>query len=329
MHQDPGQRHPGHRLHPAAGRRGRHREARRRPPRSTTSLDMNALEDEHDPRHARGRHGRRQALRPAGQHERQEPGAVHEEGLGDGGLQPPTDIDGSNALTEQIKADGNTPWCMGIESGTATGWPATDWFEDLVMRYGGRTSTTTWVSHETKFDSDVVKEAAAEFEELMFTEGNVLGGRKAIAEHQLRHGRQPDVRRRARMLDVQAGLVHHRLLPQDDREADIDDQVGVFGFPPVEAGGDNPVLGGGDLATMLNDQVAPRRVMKLLRRPTSATRRPSPARSSRRTRTSTSRTTRTTSPATRPRSPTSRRSSSSTGRTRCPARSVRVRSGRR
>ena len=26
---------------------------------------------------------------------------------------------------------------MGIESDTATGWPATDWFEDLVMRYGG------------------------------------------------------------------------------------------------------------------------------------------------------------------------------------------------
>ena len=27
-------------------------------------------------------------------------------------------IDDLNALTEQIKADGNTPWCMGIESDT-------------------------------------------------------------------------------------------------------------------------------------------------------------------------------------------------------------------
>src|SRR4051794_9120344 len=46
-------------------------------------------------------------------------------------------IDDLNALTEQIKADGNTPWCMGIESDTATGWPATDWFETLVAKYGG------------------------------------------------------------------------------------------------------------------------------------------------------------------------------------------------
>ena len=38
-------------------------------------------------------------------------------------------IDDLDALTEQIKSDGNTPWCMGIESDTATGWPATDWFE--------------------------------------------------------------------------------------------------------------------------------------------------------------------------------------------------------
>ena len=30
---------------------------------------------------------------------------------------PPTSIDELNALTEQIKADGGTPWCMGIEDG--------------------------------------------------------------------------------------------------------------------------------------------------------------------------------------------------------------------
>ena len=90
-------------------------------------------------------------------------------------------IDDLNALTEQIKADGNTPWCMGIESDTATGWPATDWFETLVAKYGGADGYNSWVTHETPFDSDLVREAAAEFEELMFTDGNVLGGREAMA----------------------------------------------------------------------------------------------------------------------------------------------------
>ncbi|MGZ8567369.1 MAG: ABC transporter substrate-binding protein, partial [Actinomycetota bacterium] len=31
------------------------------------------------------------------------------------------------ALSDQIVADGSTPWCVGFESGGATGWPATDW----------------------------------------------------------------------------------------------------------------------------------------------------------------------------------------------------------
>ncbi len=97
------------------------------------------------------------------------------------GYAAPNSIDELNALTEQIKADGGTPWCMGIESDTATGWAATDWFEDLIMRYGGVDGYNAWVKNETKFDSPVVREAAAEFEKLMFTEGNVLGGRKAIS----------------------------------------------------------------------------------------------------------------------------------------------------
>ena len=53
------------------------------------------------------------------------------------GYKAPTSIAELDALTEKIKDDGHVPWCMGIESDTATGWPATDWFEELVMKYGG------------------------------------------------------------------------------------------------------------------------------------------------------------------------------------------------
>ena len=178
--QDPGQRHPGHRLHPAARRGQGHRSSRGAAEPLDDVVDMAALEETMVP-------GTLEAGTVDDQlygllvSERQEPGLLPQEGLGRGRL--PTrspSIDELNALTEQIKADGNTPWCMGIESDTATGWPATDWFEDLVMRYGGADGYNQWVTHETPFDSDLVREAAAEFEELMFTEGNVLGGREAI-----------------------------------------------------------------------------------------------------------------------------------------------------
>ncbi len=179
------------------------------------------------------------------------------------GYEAPESIDDLNALTEQIKADGGVPWCMGIESEAATGWPATDWFEDLVMRYGGADGYNQWVTNELKFDSDIVREAAAEFEELMFTEGNVLGGRDAITSTSFQTAGNP-------MFDAEPGCWLYKqgsfitgFFPEDI-VADLDANVGVFGFPPAEAGGENPVLGGGDLAVMFDDSEATQAVMGMM-----------------------------------------------------------------
>jgi alpha-glucoside transport system substrate-binding protein len=180
------------------------------------------------------------------------------------GYKAPQSIDELNQLTEQIKADGETPWCMGIESDTATGWPATDWFEDLVMRYGGPDEYNKWVTHETPFDSDVVRESAAEFEKLMFTDGNVLGGREAITSTNFGTAGNP-------MFDkdgpscwmYKQGSFITGFFPEDVKK-DLDANVGVFGFPPAETGGENPVLGGGDLAMLLSEKTAASDVMNML-----------------------------------------------------------------
>jgi len=37
-------------------------------------------------------------------------------------------------LEKKIIADGGKPWCIGLGSGGATGWPATDWVEDIMLR---------------------------------------------------------------------------------------------------------------------------------------------------------------------------------------------------
>ncbi len=182
------------------------------------------------------------------------------------GYEAPESIEELNALTEEIKSDGNTPWCMGIESDTATGWPATDWMEDLIMRYGGPEEYKKWVANEVKFDSPLVKEAAAEFEKLMFTDGNVLGGRKAIASTNFGTAGNP-------MFDAKPGCWMYKqgsfitgFFP-DDVKSDLDANVGVFGFPPKDTGGENPVLGGGDMAMLLDESQSSKDVMKMLADP--------------------------------------------------------------
>ena len=64
-------------------------------------------------------------------------------------------------FTDQIKSDGNTPWCFGIEAGSATGWPATDWLEDEMLRTAGPDTYDKWVSHAIPFNDASVKKLIA------------------------------------------------------------------------------------------------------------------------------------------------------------------------
>ena len=42
-----------------------------------------------------------------------------------------------SALSDQIKADGGTPWCVGFQSERLRPGPATDWIEDIMLRTAG------------------------------------------------------------------------------------------------------------------------------------------------------------------------------------------------
>ena len=58
------------------------------------------------------------------------PNAAFEEA----GYEIPETWDDLVALTDEIRATGVTPWCVSMEHGDATGWVATDWIEDILLR---------------------------------------------------------------------------------------------------------------------------------------------------------------------------------------------------
>jgi alpha-glucoside transport system substrate-binding protein len=78
----------------------------------------------------------------------------------DAGYEVPTTWKAMMDLTAKIAADtGNPPWCAGVESGDATGWPGTDWIEDVMLRTAGPDVYTQWYSHEIPFTDAAVKNA--------------------------------------------------------------------------------------------------------------------------------------------------------------------------
>jgi alpha-glucoside transport system substrate-binding protein len=92
------------------------------------------------------------------------------------GYEIPTTWDELIALSDQMVSDGNTPWCVGFESGTATGWPATDWLEEIMLKTAGVDTYQEWATHGIPFNDPAVVAAGEMFGEIMFTEGYVLGG---------------------------------------------------------------------------------------------------------------------------------------------------------
>ena len=93
----------------------------------------------------------------------------------------PADHEEFMALADQMVEDGNTPFCIGIGSDAATGWPFTDWVEDYMLRLKGPEVYDQWVNHEIPFDDPDVVEVGEFVMDIWEKEGYVFGGTQAVA----------------------------------------------------------------------------------------------------------------------------------------------------
>ncbi|MEM6390777.1 MAG: ABC transporter substrate-binding protein, partial [Pseudomonadota bacterium] len=103
------------------------------------------------------------------------------EAFDEAGYDIPETMEDLLALSDQIVADGGTPWCIGLGSGAATGWPATDWVEDIMLRTQPPEVYDGWVSNEISFDDERVVGAIETFGTFIRNDDYVVGGSEAAA----------------------------------------------------------------------------------------------------------------------------------------------------
>lgn len=108
------------------------------------------------------------------------------ENFEDAGYEVPATMEELKALTDKIVAEGATPWCIGLGSGGATGWPATDWVEDMMLRTQPTDVYDQWVSNEVPFNDPRVIAAIEEFGYFARNDDYVAGGAGAVASTDFR-----------------------------------------------------------------------------------------------------------------------------------------------
>ncbi len=112
----------------------------------------------------------------------------------DKGYTVPKTLDELFALTDKIAKTGAKPWCAGIGSGEATGWPITDWMEDMMLRLSGPDEFDKWVNHTIAFNSAEPTAALDEVGKILKNPKYVNGGLgdvKTIATTTFQDGGQP------------------------------------------------------------------------------------------------------------------------------------------
>ena len=178
------------------------------------------------------------------------------------GYEIPETWDEMLALSEQMVADGNTPWSIGIESAGATGWVATDWLEDVMLRIHPPEVYDAWVVGELPFDSPEVREAMGYMEEIWKNEDFVRGGTKSILTVPFGDAATPLLNNPPRAwLHRQASFIP-AFFPDGTT---IGEDIDYFYLPPIdEENQGRPVLGAGDLLSAMQDRPEIRAVMRWL-----------------------------------------------------------------
>ena len=177
------------------------------------------------------------------------------------GYEIPETWDELLALSDQIVADGGTPWCIGIESGGATGWPATDWVEDVMLRTAGADLYDEWAAGTLPFDSPEVRNAFEMVGNLWFNPDYVVGGTTGIqttffGDAPLGLFDDPPTC----YLHRQASFIPNFFPEGTEMGVDVD----YFYLPPIDPAMGRTVLVSGNLVSLARDTPAGRAVIEFM-----------------------------------------------------------------
>lgn len=168
------------------------------------------------------------------------------------------------ATWDELVALPNDPaeskWCIGFESAADSGWPGTDWIEDIVLRESGPEVYDGWVAGTVKWTDPEIRSAFETFRDDVLA--NTHGGADFINNTAFGQGANP-------MFEEPPGCLFHHQASFitsffEDEAGATADQYDFFPFPDINPDYAGSLIGSGDLFGMFNDTPQSRALLQYL-----------------------------------------------------------------
>ncbi|TMB97867.1 MAG: carbohydrate ABC transporter substrate-binding protein [Chloroflexi bacterium] len=183
------------------------------------------------------------------------------------GYTVPKTWDDLTSLSKKIADSGTTPWCIGLESGAASGWPGTDWLEDIVIRQSGPDVYDSWWQGKTKWSSPEIKKAFQTWGTIVADPKMVLGGKSAMVATAFGDSGNP------MFTNPPKCYMHHQasfitdFFTKANPALKPGDDFNFFMTPDIDSKYAGAVTGAGDLFGMFKDTPQARALIKYLTTP--------------------------------------------------------------
>lgn len=173
----------------------------------------------------------------------------------------PTEFEDLQLLAQSKLSAETHQWCVGLESGEASGWPGTDWIESLLLHESGLEAYDRWVSGQLPWASPEVRRAFVAYGRVV-ADGAAHGSPEDVLAISFDVAGAPLFAEPPGCLFLHQGSFMPVFFEADGLTAGED--FDFFPFPRMGGPDRGAVLGAGDLMGLLTDDPRAARLLEYL-----------------------------------------------------------------
>lgn len=169
------------------------------------------------------------------------------------GWETPENWDQMETLMDEMAGTDTQPWSCGMESGDATGWVASDWIQDFLLRTEGAEFVEQWVDREIPWTDPAIKNAWEQWKNVCGSEEYAVGGAQGTINTTFQDSIRLVFQEPPDGYMVRQALFARSIIADNFGELEPVDDYNFFMFPQLNDEIGAPMQGGADVMAMYNE----------------------------------------------------------------------------